>query len=59
MAALPADAPQRLAERLDALPGVDAEFHTFAGLGHGPMLAASLRPALRLLAGLAPLEGRR
>lgn len=59
MAALPADAPQRLAERLDALPGVDAEFHAFAGLGHGPMLAASLRPALRLLAGLAPLEDRR
>ena len=52
LAAVPADAPLRLAERLDALPGMHAEFRQFAGLGHGPMLAASLRPALRLLAGL-------
>ncbi|MDG9924985.1 MULTISPECIES: alpha/beta hydrolase-fold protein [unclassified Pseudomonas] len=59
MAALPADTPQRLAERLDALPGLHAEFHEFAGLDHGPALAASLRPALRLLAGLAPLEAVR
>lgn len=56
MAAVPADAPLRLAERLDALPGMHAEFRQFAGLGHGPMLTASLRPALRLLAGLEPWE---
>lgn len=56
MSALPVDAPQRLAERLDALPGMEAAFHEFAGLGHGQALAASLRPALRLMSGLEPLE---
>lgn len=54
MAAVPAHAARELSKQLGRLPGMQAQYHEFAGLGHGPMLAASLRPALRLAAGLAP-----
>ncbi|MEH3021617.1 MAG: alpha/beta hydrolase-fold protein [Pseudomonas oryzihabitans] len=40
---VPADAPQRLADRLRHLPGITVTYDTLPGLGHGPMLAASLR----------------
>jgi predicted alpha/beta superfamily hydrolase len=54
MAAVPEQAARQLSARLDLLPGLQAQYREFAGLGHGPMLAASLRPTLRLAAGLAP-----
>lgn len=54
MVAVPAQAARGLSARLDLLPGIQAQYREFAGLGHGPMLAASLRPTLRLAAGLAP-----
>lgn len=50
IAAVPADAAQRLAERLQAKPGLQACYREFAGLGHGPMLRASLRAAAQALA---------
>lgn len=40
---VPADATQRLAERLGRIPGLALRYETLAGLGHGPMLPASLR----------------
>jgi predicted alpha/beta superfamily hydrolase len=52
MAAIPADATRQLAERLARQPGLQVAYREFAGLGHGPMFAASLHPALRLAAGL-------
>lgn len=57
MAAVPADAARQMAERLARWSGLQVTYQEFAGLGHGPMLAASLRPALRMAAGLAQ-EGR-
>ncbi len=54
MATVPAQAARELSARLQRLPGLQVQYREFAGLGHGPMLAASLRPALRLVAGLAP-----
>lgn len=53
MAAVPAVAARQMAERLTRWPGLQVQYQEFAGLGHGPMLAASLRPALRMAAGLA------
>ncbi|MEH6417153.1 alpha/beta hydrolase [Pseudomonas sp. CGJS7] len=50
IAAVPADAAERLAERLDRKRGVRACYRSFAGLGHGPMLRASLRAAARIVA---------
>lgn len=40
---VPADATPRLAERLARVPGLKVRFETLPGLGHGPMLPASLR----------------
>lgn len=48
MAATPADAAQQMAARLAQRPGLIVDYQEFAGLGHGPMLAASILPALRL-----------
>lgn len=53
MAAVPVDAARQMAERLGRWPDMQVTYEEFAGLGHGPMLAASLRPALRMAAGLA------
>lgn len=49
MAAVPADAPRQLAERLAAHAGLRVEYREFSGLEHGPMLPASMLPALRLM----------
>jgi len=43
---VPADATQRLADRLGRIPGIQVRLETLPGLGHGPMLAASLRQML-------------
>ncbi|MCP1312906.1 alpha/beta hydrolase [Halomonas sp. 707D7] len=43
---VPADAPPRLAERLAEMANLQASYREFPGLGHGPMLNASLRDAL-------------
>ncbi len=40
---VPADATQRLADRLGQVPGIAVHFETLPDLGHGPMLPASLR----------------
>ncbi|QCW26300.1 alpha/beta hydrolase [Lysobacter enzymogenes] len=48
IAAVPADAAQQLAQRLQAKPGLRACYREFAGLGHGPMLRASVRAALAM-----------
>lgn len=47
VAALPADAVPAFAARLGAVPGLTAEYRELPGLGHGPMLPASIGPALR------------
>ncbi|WP_028240987.1 alpha/beta hydrolase [Stutzerimonas azotifigens] len=49
MAAVPADAARRMAERLSTYPRMQVDYRELAGLGHGPMLSASLLPALRLI----------
>ncbi|WP_168356333.1 alpha/beta hydrolase [Lysobacter enzymogenes] len=51
IAAVPADAARQLAQRLQAKPGVRACYREFAGLGHGPMLRASVRAAALAMAG--------
>ncbi|ALN57771.1 esterase [Lysobacter enzymogenes] len=51
IAAVPADAAQQLAQRLQAKPGLRACYREFAGLGHGPMLRASVRAAALAMAG--------
>ncbi|MCB8888741.1 alpha/beta hydrolase [Vreelandella malpeensis] len=43
---VPADAPPRLAERLAEVANLKASYREFPGLGHGPMLNASLQDAL-------------
>lgn len=50
-AAVPPDAAARMAERLAAYPAMQVSYREFAGLGHGPMLPASLIEALRMAAG--------
>ncbi|WP_432239299.1 alpha/beta hydrolase [Herbaspirillum robiniae] len=52
-AAMPPQALPDLVERLKE-QGLDASLRMFAGMAHGPMLPASLEPALRIAAGLAP-----
>ncbi|WP_313025284.1 alpha/beta hydrolase [Pseudomonas lopnurensis] len=49
MAAVPADAAPQMAARLSAYPRMRVEYRELAGLGHGPMLPASILPALRLI----------
>ena len=51
-AILPADAAERLAERLGAVPGLSVEFHVFDGLDHGATLRASLLHALHRVGGI-------
>lgn len=51
IAAVPADAARRLAERLRAKPGLSVCYREFPGLGHGPMLRASLLAAAQSMAG--------
>ncbi|MDG9928752.1 MULTISPECIES: alpha/beta hydrolase-fold protein [unclassified Pseudomonas] len=50
-ASVPPDAAVQMARRLAAVPGLTVGYREFPGLGHGPMLKASLLPALRLAAG--------
>lgn len=51
---MPPQALPDLASRLRAVPGLTVDLRIFAGMSHGPMLPASLQPALRIAAGLAP-----
>lgn len=43
---VPADATRRLADRLGQLPGIRVRYEVIEGLGHGPMLPASLQAVL-------------
>lgn len=47
MAVVPADAASQMAARLASHPGLHVEYRELDGLGHGPMLEASILPALR------------
>jgi len=46
------DAAMQLAKRLTDVPGIIASYREFPGLGHGPMLRASLMAALHALTGI-------
>jgi uncharacterized protein len=46
------DAALHLSERLAALPGMTVRYREFPGLGHGPMLPASLKATLSELYGI-------
>lgn len=46
------DAAWQLSERLRRVPGLEVGYREFAGLGHGPMLAASLKATLSTLYGI-------
>ena len=50
-ASVPANAAEQMARRLAALPQARVRYQMFPELGHGPMLPASLGPALRLSVG--------
>jgi len=50
--AAPPDAAMQLAQRLESVPGIDASYREFPGLGHGPMLRASLMAALHTITGV-------
>ncbi|TBV06577.1 alpha/beta hydrolase [Stutzerimonas kirkiae] len=52
LAAVPADAAEQMARRLERLPGLAVEYREYTGQGHGDTLPLSLRQALRLSAGL-------
>lgn len=56
VSALPPDATEKLAHRLAANFGMSVRYTSFPGLGHGPMLPASLRQALRDAAGITSVE---
>lgn len=49
--AVPPDAAMQMAERLARVPGLDADYTEFPGLGHGPMLRASLLETLEQITG--------
>jgi predicted alpha/beta superfamily hydrolase len=51
---LPPQALSDMAARLRSVPAMTVDLRMFAGMSHGPMLPASLQPALRIAAGLAP-----
>lgn len=53
-AAMPVHALPELAARLRERDALDVSLRIFPGMAHGPMLPASLEPALRIAAGLAP-----
>ncbi|MEG2806013.1 alpha/beta hydrolase-fold protein [Stenotrophomonas sp.] len=46
------DAAMQLSERLAKVPGLTVQYREFEGLGHGPMLPASLQAALSELYGV-------
>lgn len=48
MAAVPAEAAREMAERLGGYPHLRVKYRELSDLGHGPMLSASILPALRL-----------
>ncbi|WP_028627556.1 alpha/beta hydrolase [Metapseudomonas resinovorans] len=50
---VPPEAARELARRLGQWPGLVTRYIEFPGLGHGPALAASLLPALRMAAGVS------
>ncbi|WP_462379014.1 alpha/beta hydrolase [Pseudomonas sp. Marseille-QA0892] len=54
--AFPPDATEKLAHRLAANFGMSVSYQAFPELGHGPMLPASLRQALRGAAGITSAE---
>jgi len=51
------DAAQQLASRLAKVPGLTVQYREFPGLGHGPMLPASLKATLSQLYGIADRSG--
>ncbi|MCL7714965.1 alpha/beta hydrolase [Stenotrophomonas mori] len=55
----PPDAAWQLSQRLRQVPGLSVEYHPFPGLGHGPMLRASLMRTLHVLAGVPDRSGDR
>lgn len=57
VACVPPDSAFRLSERLRRVPGLEVEYREFPGLGHGPMLRASLLYALHVVAGIADRSG--
>ena len=46
------DAAMQLSRRLANVPGLEVQYREFDGLGHGPMLPASLQAALSVLYGV-------
>lgn len=54
MKAAPPDAALTLAKRLKSVPGLDVTYQEFPGLGHGPMLRASLMAALNIASTTEP-----
>ena len=46
------DAAMQLSQRLSKVPGLEVHYREFDGLGHGPMLSASLQAALSALYGV-------
>ena len=57
IAAAPPDAAAQLARRLAEVDGLQVEYREFPGLGHGPMLRASLLWALHAVAGVTDRSG--
>lgn len=51
------DAAHALSERLAKVPGVQVTYREFPGLGHGPMLSASLKATLAALYGAEDRSG--
>jgi len=47
------DAAMQLSRRLARVPGLEVQYREFEGLGHGPMLPASLQAALSVLYGVS------
>ncbi|ROR21023.1 hypothetical protein EC845_2892 [Comamonas sp. BIGb0124] len=46
---VPPDAAQQMAQQLATWPGLAVEYRVFPGVSHGPLLAASVFPALEFL----------
>ncbi len=57
VSAVPADATRQLSQRLQQVPGLAVEYREFPGLGHGPMLRASLLYTLHALYGARDRSG--
>lgn len=54
---MPAQALPDMIARLQGKSGLEVSLRSFPGMAHGPMLPASLEPALRIAAGLPPYPG--